>query len=102
MAITKQGIPAVVTIIMLNSLLYANFITITAYAQMSFEGEQLQKSYENLQEQERKQAEIEETVRNGSFFDAEDREESAVMGATTSRFNKRGSDGLKRNSGGSK
>src|SRR5687768_17631221 len=77
MAITKQDIPAVVTIIVLNSLLYANFVTTTAYAQeIRTVGDQLTQAYEDLQEAERKQREIEERVSNATFFDAEDREEA--------------------------
>ena len=70
MAITKQDIiPAVVTIMVLNSLLYTNFVTTAAYAQaegteQDFLGDQLTQAYENLKEAERKQEEIEERVSN--------------------------------------
>jgi hypothetical protein len=73
MAITKHDIAAVVTIIVLNSLLYANFVTTTSYAQdTSFQGQQLEQAYQDLLESERQEEEIQQRMANASRALAEE------------------------------
>ncbi len=74
MAIAKQDILAIVTIIVLNSLLYANFVTTKAYAQdTSFYGEQMNQAYEDLQEAHRQEAEIKQRMSDANRAAAEER-----------------------------
>jgi hypothetical protein len=76
MAITKRDIAAVVTIVVLNSLLYANFVTTTAYAQdISFISNNLglNLAQERLEEAERQLEETKRRMSEANLAAAEER-----------------------------
>ena len=76
MAITKQDIAAIVTIIVLNSLLYGNLVTTKAYAQGAQEWEEIMRlpPEQQLEAIEKYQQESQEASRNATIAGAQERQ----------------------------
>jgi hypothetical protein len=76
MAITKQNIAAIVTIIVLNTLLYGNFVTTKAYALGAQEWEEIMRlpPEQQLEAIEKYQQESQEAFRNATIAGAQERQ----------------------------
>jgi len=76
MAITKQDIAAIVTIIVLNSLLYGNFVTTKAYALGGQEWNEIMRlpPEQQFEAIEKYRQESQEASRNANIADAQERQ----------------------------